>query len=298
MKRFFLALVCSNFLFATLHATTHIIEVSNYQFSPSAVNAVPGDVITWNWKSGLHTTTSTSVPTGAATWDQPMTSTKKTYSYTVTVEGVYSYKCKFHADMIGGITVSSVVPVKLSSFNISAGTSKNSVQINWTTASELNASHFTIKKSTDGKTFTEIGRIEAQGSSTTLQQYSFTDVNPGNENRFLYYSLEMADKDGKKENSEIKLYKNNIAIKKIITKMSPNPVTQPGHLIIQFNADRSTKMDVKIFDAAGKLVKRFDMQAETGLNNGHIHMGDYKAGTYSLVFTLDGVKETHKVVVQ
>lgn len=298
MKKFFLGLVCSNFLFANLHATTHIIEVSNYQFSPSSVNAVVGDVITWNWKSGFHTTTSTSVPAGAATWDAPMTSSKKTFSYTITVEGSYNFYCKYHPDMLGGLTVSSTVPVKLSSFNISTGTAKNSVQINWATASELNTSYFAVKKSTDGKTFTEIGRVQAKGNSTTLQQYSFTDVNPGPENRFLYYSLEMADKDGKKENSEIKLYKNNIAIKKIITKISPNPVTQPGHLIIQFNSDKSIKMDVKIFDAAGKLVKRFDMQAETGLNNGHIHMGDYKAGAYNLVFTLDGIKETHKIVVQ
>lgn len=298
MKKITLALLCSSFMFATLHATTHIIQVSNYQFSPSSVNAVVGDVITWNWVSGLHTTTSTSVPAGAATWDAPMTSTKKTYSYTVTVQGSYTFYCKFHADMIGGLTVTGAVPVKLSGFNISTGTAKNSVQINWTTASELNTSYFAVKKSTDGKMFNEIGRVEAKGNSTTLQQYSFTDVNIGSDNRFLYYSLEMVDKDGQKQNSEIKLFKNGVAVKKIITKMSPNPVTQPGHLIIQFNADKSAKMDVKIFDVSGKLVKRLDMQAETGLNNGHIHMGDFKAGTYNLVFILDGVKETHKVVVQ
>lgn len=65
-------------------AKTHKIKVSNFQFSPATTNAVVGDTILFIWISGTHTTTSTSVPLGAASWDTPMTSTNKKFKYVLT----------------------------------------------------------------------------------------------------------------------------------------------------------------------------------------------------------------------
>jgi hypothetical protein len=48
---------------------------------------------------GFHTTTSTSVPVGAATWDQALNSSTPTYTYVPTVAGTYSYKCIPHESM-------------------------------------------------------------------------------------------------------------------------------------------------------------------------------------------------------
>ena len=89
------------------NATTDIVTVSNFQFSPASLNVLVGDTIKWNWSSGSHTTTSTSVPSGVAAWDSPMNSNSTTFSYTVTTVGVYSYKCGFHPSMTASFTAST-----------------------------------------------------------------------------------------------------------------------------------------------------------------------------------------------
>jgi plastocyanin len=84
-----------------------VITVANFAFSPSAVNdVVVGDTIHWDWVSGTHTTTSTSVPSGAATWNNSITSAIPSFEYEVTVAGVYNYHCAIHTSMLGTFTAS------------------------------------------------------------------------------------------------------------------------------------------------------------------------------------------------
>jgi hypothetical protein len=68
--------------------------------------------------------------------------------------------------------------------------------------------------------------------------------------------------------------------------------------MIQFNSDKQTSMHVELYDASGRSVSQADMAAVAGINNGHFHMGEVAPGTYTIVFTMDGLKESYKVVVQ
>ena len=72
-----------------------------------------GDTIKWVWAAGTHTTTSTSVPTGANTWNSPMNSSSTTFEYVLTTPGSYNYWCAIHTTMMeGSFTVSpNGVPV-------------------------------------------------------------------------------------------------------------------------------------------------------------------------------------------
>lgn len=89
------------------NATIHQISVSDFQFAPQTVNAVCGDTIQWNWVSGTHTTTSVSVPPGAATWNANITAFSGSFEYKVTVVGNYAYVCTPHSGMgmVGAIVV-------------------------------------------------------------------------------------------------------------------------------------------------------------------------------------------------
>lgn len=90
----------------TVGATTHEVDVSSNSFSPNSLTGVQvGDIIKWTLSSGSHTTTSTSVPAGAATWDYTFSGTGDTFEYTVTEAGSYSYECTFHSGMTGSFTV-------------------------------------------------------------------------------------------------------------------------------------------------------------------------------------------------
>ncbi|HEX5316451.1 MAG TPA: T9SS type A sorting domain-containing protein, partial [Candidatus Kapabacteria bacterium] len=87
-------------------ATTHTITFGDYFFSPSTLNVSVGDTILWSGTFGVHTATSTSVPSGAASFDFR---TGTTAMYVVTVAGTYSYDCIFHASfgMTGSFTAAA-----------------------------------------------------------------------------------------------------------------------------------------------------------------------------------------------
>jgi plastocyanin len=106
------------FIVATAGATIHIVNVSNNSFTPSNMTVAVGDTIRWIWQAGFHTTTSVSVPTGASTWDSPMTSSNTSFDYKITVAGNYTYKCSPHsASMLGAFTAEEPTSVKQFSFN-------------------------------------------------------------------------------------------------------------------------------------------------------------------------------------
>lgn len=114
MKKTVLLILITFFISTFSFATTRIINVQNFSFSPNNLNANVGDTIKWVWVSGSHTTTSTTIPLAAMTWDQPIDAFDITYSYVVTVSGVYNYKCTPHElmGMVGVINVQSPTIIK------------------------------------------------------------------------------------------------------------------------------------------------------------------------------------------
>jgi hypothetical protein len=92
-----------------------------------------------------------------------------------------------------------VLPVELSAFT--AKTKGNSVGLSWTTASEKNASHYLVTRSTDGKNFSSIARVEAAGNSNAAKTYSYTDNTPFAGTN--YYQLQQVDLNGDTHASKV-----------------------------------------------------------------------------------------------
>lgn len=298
VKYFFLMLVMVT-LSVVAKANTWVIQVANFQFSPANVNVIVGDTIKWVWVDGTHTTTSTSLPGGAAAWDSPINTTTTSFSYKVTVAGTYNYWCSIHAPtMAGVITATGTLPVVLSAFNIIPTKPDGTALISWTTATEINTDLFIVNKSVNGISFSEIARVKAAGNSSTPQTYTATDNNNGSPYKYIYYELQIIDKDGTSTLSSILKFTNNSVAKKLITQLSPNPITSPGHLMFQFNAEKNGSMKIQLYNTAGKLIKEDNANAITGLNNGHFHMGAIPAGVYTIVFTLDDERESYQVMMQ
>ncbi|MCX6244961.1 MAG: T9SS type A sorting domain-containing protein [Bacteroidetes bacterium] len=111
-RSFFTLLVVFTFSFGG-HATKWVVQVSNFQFSPASLpNVNLGDTIRWEWVSGSHTTTSTTIPAGASTWDNPINSSVTSFEYVPAVPGLFNYKCTPHASMgmTATFTVSGFIP--------------------------------------------------------------------------------------------------------------------------------------------------------------------------------------------
>lgn len=293
MKKIFLPFFC--FFYLQTQATVWTVSVQNFQFSPATLNVKVGDVIHWNWVSGFHTTTSLTTPSGTAAWSSSITSSSTTFDYTVTAVGSYSYQCDIHPlQMQGSFSATAVTPVTLSAFNIASVNGK--ARLSWTTLTELNADHFSVRKSLDGSDFKEIAQIPAAGNSSLQKDYSYTDDKISSSIRYAYYALAIVDKDGKTELSPIKTFKNKNATAKLIISLSPNPISGMGHLMLKFNADKPGTMNAKLIDSQGKLVLQTDLSAVAGVNNGHIHLGGVSKGTYTFQFTLDGIAESYKII--
>lgn len=294
MKKITLLLTVAFIAVSTVSFARKItIKVSNFQFSPSSVNAKVGDTIFFKWVNGRHTTTSLTIPANARAWNHPMDSAHKKFRYILKVAGVYNYNCSIHpSTMRGTINVSARLAADITDFNTVGDDSK--AVLNWKTTSSTDVSYFSIQRSTDGNQFTEIAKVNASSSNL----YSYRDNSSLND-KYIYYQVAMMDVNGNRQLSPIQMFTNTrTAISKLITSLSPNPVSAPGHLMLQFNADRDGFMMAKLFNQSGLLIKEEKFSAVRGLNNGHFHLGNLSPGTYYIVFTLGEITEKHTVIMK
>ncbi|CAN5584344.1 hypothetical protein BH10BAC2_BH10BAC2_11080 [soil metagenome] len=273
-------------------ATVHKIKVSNFQFSPRRVNALVGDTILFVYKNGFHTTTSTTIPSGAAPWDSPMDVNTTRYSYVITVPGTYNYICLPHAAEMQGI-VRAFLPASMpvSSFTLKTGVNGNP-EISWTFKKGVSPEYINIQRSYDAVNFEEIAHFTSQDISLN----NFIDKTVA-KNTFAYYFIESVNANGDRTETVIKAFAHKQMPEKIIVSLSPNPLTF-SHLMMQFNARKEGIMKVVLQDDKGVVIKEENISAEPGINNAHIHLGDHllKPGIYYLVCILEGRKETHKIV--
>lgn len=100
---------------------------------------------------------------------------------------------------LGSSTLDNPLPVELVSF--SADMIDQLVQLNWTTASELNNDYFFIQRSANGTEFENIGKVQGAGTKSSTTHYQFVDENPLPD--VAYYRLRQTDFDGKTSFSSV-----------------------------------------------------------------------------------------------
>lgn len=91
------------------NATVSVGPGGSTSFSPAQVTINVGDMVTWQWASGVHNITSTSGAWSPA----PSDANNPTFSHTFTVAGTYPYLCTIHGSIMSGtVTVLSVSGTK------------------------------------------------------------------------------------------------------------------------------------------------------------------------------------------
>jgi hypothetical protein len=184
------------------------------------------------------------------------TSTLNTASNEIVWSGVTGF-----SDFAGfGQGSGSPLPVELTSF--SANCEEGDVQLFWQTASEFNASYFSVEKSKDGYNWVGIGQVNAAGNSNSLLNYSYFDRNETS--GVNYYRLIQVDIDGAaKEYAPILA---NCASEFPETWMSyPNP-SQAGFQVVCDYDELVGYATLNITDASGKLVGNQALKMNEGMN--------------------------------
>jgi plastocyanin len=106
--RLFIILLLFTLPFCKIQAKKWVVTVKNNSFFPYNLTHVTAkDTIQWVWEEGVHTTTSTNIPTDALDWDYPITQQEPTAMVIPMVNGTYQYVCTTHSPgMNGTFTVS------------------------------------------------------------------------------------------------------------------------------------------------------------------------------------------------
>ena len=75
-------------------------------YVPASVTVAKGGSVVWKNDDPVpHTVTSTSVPSGASSFDSGNMNANATYTVTFTLSGTYQYTCSYHPWMHGTVTV-------------------------------------------------------------------------------------------------------------------------------------------------------------------------------------------------
>ena len=159
---------------------------------------------------------------------------------------------------------------------------QNGVQLNWSTASEVNTKDFVVEYSTNTQQWSPLGSVVASTNSTTVQNYSYYHASPLKNNTYNYYRILQRDLDGKFSYSKIV----SIVFNEPGPDMSvyPNPVSD---VLTVYLAEPKL---VYLSNAAGSIVWKSTLPA--GRNQ--IPVRQFSKGVY--VLTAD--KQSYRVIIQ
>ena len=184
------------------------------------------------------------------------------------------------------------LPVKLISFT--ATLNNNKTDLRWTTAAEMNASHFSIEKSFDGTNFSEAGIVFANGNTTNEMHYSFTDNVNTDQASVIYYRLRSVDIDGKSEYSSTRMIRmNEGSDNKISILTYPNPVTNELRITIPANW-QNKKVSYELFNANGQATKKTQTTASSQTET--MNVSNIASGFYIVRVTCDGQIAQQKII--
>jgi hypothetical protein len=168
------------------------------------------------------------------------------------------------------------LPVSLIHFN-AALAPQRTVQLNWTTAIEVNNDHFVVERSKDGQHFEAIGTVKGQGNSTATTSYDLVDKNPYS--GVNYYRLVQVDFDGRSSNSSMKVV--SIAPEASHVYMYPNPVAD--FVMIGVDAELNPKPEhADIYDISGKVVLTVDLNQTNAKGDYKLDVSRLSGGVYTV----------------
>lgn len=179
-----------------------------------------------------------------------------------TTNGLNAYQWALQFDKMTALPITQL--------QVSARVTGSAILIQWSAQSENNSSLYSIERSNDSKTFSDLATQPSHNSSMG-SSYSFVDGSPIKGTG--YYRIKHTDKDGKMTYSKIVAveYKENASI-----KIYPNPVG--GILTIEVPVSNIRSGQVRIFNSEGKLFKEI---STNGTSVQKLDVSSFPKGVYS-----------------
>ncbi len=188
--------------------------------------------------------------------------------------------------------VPSIIPVELTAFN--ASVNKNEVVLNWTTATELNNLGFEIQRKNVEGEFETIGFVNGKGTTTEVNNYSFTDskVDAGN------YSYRLMQKDfyGTFAYSQEVEVEVSLPLEYSLEQNYPNPFNPTT--TIRYAIPQDNYVSIKLYDVLGNEVMTLvNEQKQAGRYEMLFNASGIASGVYYYQITSGSFTQTRKLVL-
>jgi hypothetical protein len=159
----------------------------------------------------------------------------------------------------------STIPVELTSFT--ANVVGTNVELNWTTATELNNQGFEIERSEDNVSFRQIGFVPGFGTTTETKSYTYLDqsINSGT----YFYRLKQIDFDGSFEYSNVVEVDVTLPSVFALEQNYPNPFNPSTS--IQFSLPVDAQVTIGVYNLVGEKVAE-------------VASGNFAAGSHKVTF--------------
>lgn len=177
----------------------------------------------------------------------------------------------------------SIVPLPIELVSFDGVLDEKDVILNWTTATELNNSHFAIENSSDGISWNTIHIEKGQGTVSSETNYTFTDQNVSN--GIQYYRLKQFDFDGTVATL------NTISVNpdsEFELNIYPNPAKEK--LTVKASSRIST---IQITNLSGTLINTSVANAFSSI----VDLSEMENGIYLVTVISEGRKLSKKLVV-
>ncbi|HKR06278.1 MAG TPA: T9SS type A sorting domain-containing protein, partial [Bacteroidia bacterium] len=190
---------------------------------------------------------------------------------------LYSAQVVSSALQTGWWTLTSLnFPLPVDFLDFSAKCDGRGIKLLWNTASETNNDHFTIEKSTDGKSFELVTIVKGAGNSSSLNKYEIVDHNPIK--GINYYRLSQTDFNGHTEVYNIASSRSCFAddgeVQLVVTLNDENGTSL--FVTVPSNED----FVISVFDAAGKQVLTQKNSVKEGFNTVNLNTKNLSSGIY------------------
>lgn len=202
------------------------------------------------------------------------TTTMATTTYTAVVQPTSGPTCTATGSVT--VTVGCPLPIELTEFK--GHLAGRDGILNWYTQTEANAKGFDIERSTDGLNFTKIGFVKANGNSTVVQNYTFTDKNL-NDGKY-FYRLRIISMDGQSTYSNIvELNLSSVYTSFELLGLYPNPADD--NVTLSYALHKAGDLKISVMDLLGREVLSIeDTQKSAGNYQSVFSVRNLSSGQY------------------
>jgi hypothetical protein len=158
--------------------------------------------------------------------------------------------------------------------------------LTWSTKSESNSQYFIIERSINGIDFERVGKVNAEGNSTKVNEYSFSDLNKNKKYTRYFYRLVQLDFDDTESFSHVVVLIRN-SEERLFQITSMNSSIIDRYFNLNLNSKVKSELSYNLQTQMGEVLLKGKVQVTQGSNAVSIDFNDLEVGRYQFALKIE-----------